>query len=89
MFASLIVPDPTPARVLTVPAAAVQELDGSAVVFVPAGEDRSRRQVVEVGRRGDGWVEIRSGLQPSQRIVGQGSFLLKSTLVLRVQPAGD
>ena len=89
MFASLFVPIREPERLLTVPDTAVQELDSATVVFVPTAENRFQRRTVQVGRRGDGWVEIRSGLRPGDQVVGRGSFLLKSAIVLRAQPAED
>jgi len=89
MFASLFVPVREPERLLTVPDTAVQELDSATVVFVPTAENRFQRRTVQVGRRGDGWVEIRSGLRPGDQVVGRGSFLLKSAIVLRAQPAED
>ncbi|GIW43828.1 MAG: RND transporter [Candidatus Binatia bacterium] len=89
MFAQLEIPDPQPRRILIVPDSAVQELDGKNVVFVPAGENRFRRHAVEIGRTGDGWIEVKSGLKNGDRVVGRGSFLLKSTLALRAHPPED
>ncbi|GBD26148.1 Cobalt-zinc-cadmium resistance protein CzcB [bacterium HR30] len=89
MFAQLEIPEPMRRTILTVPESALQQLDGQPVVFVPVGENQFRRQNVEVGDTGEGWVEVKRGLRNGDRIVGRGSFLLKSTLVLRTQPVHE
>lgn len=89
MFAQVEIPAPARQSILTVPDSALQQLDGQTVVFVPVGEHRFRRQNVQVGRTGEGWVEIKNGLRHGDRVVGRGSFLLKSTLALRVHPAPE
>ncbi|HEY0995638.1 MAG TPA: efflux RND transporter periplasmic adaptor subunit [Gemmatimonadaceae bacterium] len=67
---------------VVVPQAAVQEVDGRQVVFVPGvrpGEFRP--QPVEVGESLEGdRVVIRSGLTPSSRVVLAGAFALRSEL---------
>ncbi len=89
MFAQLEIPDPVQRPVLTIPESALQQLDGQPVVFILVGENRFRPQNVEVGRTGEGWVEVKRGLRHGEQIVGRGSFLLKSTLILRAQPAHE
>jgi cobalt-zinc-cadmium efflux system membrane fusion protein len=64
---------------VAVPFEAVQRLEGREVVFVPEAEGfRTRR--VEVGRRGATLFEIRGGLEPSERFVTKGAFLLKAEI---------
>ncbi len=67
---------------VVVPQAAVQEVDGRQVVFVPGvrpGEFRP--QPVEVGESLEGdRVVIRSGLTPLSRVVLAGAFALRSEL---------
>jgi len=81
MFARADIVVPEPSGTLAVPRAAVQELDGSTVVFVPDGEGVFRAVPVELGNRiDDDLVLVRSGLEANQKIVGKGSFFLKSEL---------
>ena len=83
MFTSaLIQVGGTGTPVVVVPQAAVQELEGRQVVFIPgdrAGEFRARP--VEVGEQADdGRVVILSGLEAGDRIVTSGAFALRSEL---------
>ncbi|WP_027997918.1 efflux RND transporter periplasmic adaptor subunit [Sinorhizobium arboris] len=62
---------------LTVPADAVQTLEGQSVVFV-ATEKGFRAKPVLAGRRAGDEIEILHGLDGSERIVGTNAFLLKA-----------
>ncbi|QQQ18645.1 efflux RND transporter periplasmic adaptor subunit [Brevundimonas vitis] len=64
---------------LTVPADAVQTVEGQPSVFVVEGAGFRARPVV-TGRTAGGRVEIVSGLTGAERIAGQGAFLLKAEL---------
>jgi len=64
---------------LTVPADAVQTVDGQTVVFV-AIDEGFRATPVLAGRRAGGQIEILSGLSGSERIAGTNAFLLKAEL---------
>lgn len=64
--------------VLMVSEAALQEIDGQTVVFVARGEAQYEKRLVTVGRRDGALREIQSGLQAGERVVTEGSFLLKS-----------
>lgn len=64
-----------------VPEVAVQEIEGESAVFVQTASDRFEpRRVVTAPGLG-GAVEIASGLTPGDRVVVEGSFLLKSQLL--------
>jgi cobalt-zinc-cadmium efflux system membrane fusion protein len=70
------------ASVLTVPEAAVQELNGKQVVFV-AAEPPGRfvaRTVTTGARAGNGTVTITDGLAAGERVVVKGAFQLKAEL---------
>jgi len=64
---------------LSVPAEAVQTVDGASVVFVatPTG---FRAQPVVPGRQAGDQIEIVRGLTGSERIAGANAFLLKAEL---------
>jgi cobalt-zinc-cadmium efflux system membrane fusion protein len=71
-------------RVVSVPRAAVQTVDGLPFVFVERDAEHFEMRAVERGGEGEGRVEILRGVQPGETVVGDGSFLLKSE-VLREQ----
>ncbi len=77
MYAEIELILPSSAEALLVPEAAVQDLEGKKVVFIPAGERSFRFQEVEVGQKFDGWVEVVKGLSAGDAYVRDG-FLLKS-----------
>ncbi len=64
---------------LSVPADAVQNVDGSSAVFV-AVDGGFKVQPVLAGRRAGGHIEILGGLSGNERIVGANAFLLKAEL---------
>jgi multidrug efflux pump subunit AcrA (membrane-fusion protein) len=78
MYASVRIPLGSAREVLVIPADAVQELDGERVVFVDAGAGKFVRRTVATGEEEAGGLEIRSGLQRSDRVAVKGAFLLKS-----------
>ncbi|MFZ5480815.1 MAG: efflux RND transporter periplasmic adaptor subunit [Myxococcota bacterium] len=64
---------------IVVPAEAVQEVEGSMVVFVEAG-DAFEARPVSIGQRTASEVQILSGLTPGEPVVVGGAFTLKSEL---------
>ncbi len=64
---------------LTVPADAVQTVDGATVVFVQTPQG-FRAAPVLAGRRAGGRIEILKGLEGGERIAGTNAFLLKAEL---------
>ncbi|ATQ42915.1 efflux RND transporter periplasmic adaptor subunit [Caulobacter mirabilis] len=64
---------------LTVPADAIQTVDGATVVFVQAPQG-FRAVPVLAGRRAGGRIEILKGLEGGERIAGTNAFLLKAEL---------
>jgi len=73
---------------LTVPTGAVQRVGGRAVVFVPSGDGAFTKREVVLGEQGDGWGEVREGVEEGERVVTDGSFTLKSEL-LKATLAGE
>lgn len=64
----------TPRKVLAVPRSAVVEISTRPYVFVqPSGESFFKRRV-ELGVTDGDWVEIKSGVEPGERVVTQGGF---------------
>lgn len=64
-------------QALTVPDAALVELDGKPHVFVEEGGKYEKRAVTP-GVRTNGVVELASGVKPGERVVVEGGFVLKS-----------
>jgi membrane fusion protein, heavy metal efflux system len=64
---------------VTVPATAIQKLDGQSIVFVRTKDGFEKRDVV-VGEREDHTLEIVSGLTPGETIATTNTFSLKAEL---------
>ena len=64
--------------VISVPVAALRRQGGETIVFVDEGGGRFERREVEIGTQTDGRVEVRKGLKSGERVVAEGSFILKS-----------
>lgn len=64
-----------------VPRDAVQTIDQQDVVFVP-GKERGEYEAVPVtlGDEANGWIEIRSGIEPETPVVSSGAFDLMSAI---------
>ncbi len=78
MFATVRIPTAASRAGVVVPAEAVQNVDGRAVAFVPAGGGGFEKRVLTLGERVGDWVEVAAGLEAGERVVTEGSFLLKS-----------
>lgn len=70
-----------PRRMVAVPWAAVQEIDGHPSVFVREGERAFELRRVHTGERAGDLVEVLNGLKPGDDVVAEGSFLLKGELL--------
>ncbi len=62
-------------------AEAVQKISGLTVVFVEKAPGRFELRPVETGREAHGMVEIRRGVKEGEKVVAQGTFVLKSELL--------
>lgn len=66
---------------LSVPADALQTVDGNPFVFVRLGDDLFELRRVTAGRRAQGAVTIREGLRAHDRVVTGQAFSLKSEVL--------
>ncbi|WNG24202.1 efflux RND transporter periplasmic adaptor subunit [Cystobacter fuscus] len=73
---------PADVRRVRVPAGAVVTDGGRSVVFVAREAGRLERVAVTTGRRRDGEVELRAGLETGSRYVARGALLLENTIEL-------
>lgn len=88
MFVNIRVFLPGGGSVIAVPRAAVLSDEGRTFVFVHKEGDYWIRRPVILGKRIGDMVEVRSGLAAGQRIVTDGSFLLKSDVLRKKMGAG-
>jgi cobalt-zinc-cadmium efflux system membrane fusion protein len=88
MFVNIRVFLPGGGSVVAVPKTAVLSDEGRTFVFVHKEGDYWIRRPVTLGKRLGDMVEVRSGLAAGQRIVTDGSFLLKSDVLRRKMGAG-
>jgi cobalt-zinc-cadmium efflux system membrane fusion protein len=68
-------------RGLFIAQTAIQDLNGQPTVFVETRTGRFEPRPVETGRTLDRLIEIRRGLTAGERVVTEGSFVLKSHLL--------
>jgi len=88
MFARARVLTPRGGEALFVPDAAVQRVNGTALVFVRLADDLYEARAVQLGDRvADRW-EVVAGLDPGEPVAVAHSFALKSQLLLSRLGAG-
>jgi membrane fusion protein, heavy metal efflux system len=83
MYVTLAFTTPGEARTVVIPRGAVQTMGARQVVFVPAPDEEGKflARTVELGPvRGDR-VAIRSGVQPGEAVVTEGSFFLRAEML--------
>lgn len=69
------------AEIVSIPIGALQRIETAWCVFVPIGEGRFERREVVRGRDLGAEVEILSGIDPGEKIVVEGAFVLRSESV--------
>lgn len=84
MFADVSIGQPESVDAILVPREAVIDTGERKVAIVSLGEGRFESRTVETGRKADGgMIEIRSGLEPGEKVVVSGQFLLDSESRMR------
>jgi Cu(I)/Ag(I) efflux system membrane fusion protein len=83
MYADVIIEKALGER-LAVPDDAVLFAGERSYVFVDLGEGRLKPQGVQVGVRGDGWIEILGGVTAGDSVVTSGNFLVAAESRLKV-----
>ncbi len=73
---------------LSIPSSSICRDGDQAFVFVHSQGDLYFRRQVRTGREADDRIEIRSGVEPDQQVVADGSFLLKSDVLREKMGAG-
>jgi len=80
MFALVRVYATPKPEVLTIPVAAVQKGSAGKIVFVQRAPDEYELRTVKLGDEQGDTVVVQEGLQEGERVVGRGSFTLKSEM---------
>jgi membrane fusion protein, heavy metal efflux system len=81
MLAAIDFPTSTKRTTLSVPADAVQAIEGRSVVFVRSSAERFSIRQVETGPTSEGRTEIIKGLSEGDPVVSKGAFAVKSVLL--------
>jgi Cu(I)/Ag(I) efflux system membrane fusion protein len=76
MFADVEIEGGSKQKVLAVPESAVIDAGKRQVVILDKGEGRFQPHEVEIGRRGEGFAEITSGVAEGDRVVTAANFLI-------------
>ena len=86
VMVNVLISDAAEKMALRIPKAALQQIEGENSVFIVESEEKGqihlKAQKVTIGQASsDGqWLEVISGLTEGQKLISQGSFLLKSEL---------
>jgi Cu(I)/Ag(I) efflux system membrane fusion protein len=78
----------SPQPVVSVPESSVMDTGSRQAVMVDKGEGRFEPREVKVGRRGGGFVEIRSGLEDGEPVVVSANFLIDAESNLKAALKG-
>lgn len=81
MFASAHIAGPRTRDALFVPEEALQIINGMTVIFVTRDGQTFRAATVNLGTRSRGQAEVVNGLQPGDKIVVYGAFMVKSEML--------
>ena len=76
MYADVDIATGSDESVATVPESAVIDSGTRQVAIVDKGEGRFEPRDVKLGRKGDGYVEVLSGLEAGESVVVNGNFLI-------------
>jgi cobalt-zinc-cadmium efflux system membrane fusion protein len=75
-------------KAMVIPPSAVQRIEGMPFAFVQVADDLFEARPVRLCTGHEGRVEVLEGLQPGDQVVTQGSFLVKSQLLISRLGAG-
>ena len=81
MFADVEIATSALQDVLTVSDAALQEIEDEKVVFVAVADTRFEKRSIKIGLEQHGRLQVLDGLKAGDRVVTDGSFILKSELL--------
>lgn len=80
MFANIQVPTTFSREAIAVPTSALQQVEGTNVVFIQRDDTHFEVRSIVTGNTVNGQLEVVSGLSEGERVVTEGAFHLKSIL---------
>ena len=83
MFVRVVIPIGEPRQALSIKPESILQHENQEFVFVDLSGGEFKRVNVKTGQASDDWVEVTQGLSPGQLVVTNGTFLLKSELLLQ------
>ena len=81
MFADVEIATTALQDVLVISDQAIQSMDNEPVVFVATSDQRFEKRVIKAGLEQHGRVQVLDGLKEGDRVVTEGSFILKSEML--------
>lgn len=78
MFATVEIPTETTAQGVSVPTAAIQQIENQPVVFVQRSETEFEQRPVTLGLEAKGWTQVLQGVKEGEAVIGEGSFYAKT-----------
>jgi len=81
MFADVEITTTVLNNVLVIDDGALQTDEDKQIVFVALDDNRFEKRVVKLGLEQRGRVEVLDGLKVGDRVVSEGSFILKSEML--------
>ena len=81
MFADVEIVTTILDNVLLIPDSALQTDADDQIVFVALDGNKFEKRVVKLGEEQQGRVQVLEGLKPNEKVVTQGSFILKSEML--------
>lgn len=81
MFADVEITTTVVHDVVAIPDTALQTDEDKQVVFVTLGGNKFEKRAVKLGMEQKGRVQVLEGLKPGEKVVTEGSFILKSEML--------
>lgn len=81
MFADVEIVTTVQENVLLIPDAAMQTDEDNQIVFVALDGNKFEKRIVKIGLDQRGLVQILQGVKPGEKVVTDGSFILKSEML--------
>jgi Cu(I)/Ag(I) efflux system membrane fusion protein len=88
MYADVEIQSGTPSAAIAVPDNAVIDAGTRQTVILDKGDGRLEPREVKLGVRGDGFIEVRDGVQPGDRVVTSANFLIDAESNLKAALEG-
>jgi Cu(I)/Ag(I) efflux system membrane fusion protein len=83
MYADVVFRGENKGSVVAVPDSSLIDSGTQQLVLIAKGEGRYEPRPVKIGRRGEGYVEIRDGVHAGEEVVTAATFLIDSESNLR------